>query len=446
MRLLSLFSGIGAFEKALTLNGMSYELVNYCEIDKYASKAYSVIHNVSEDLNLRDVRAVDTTALKDIDLLTYGFPCQDISCAGEQKGFVDTDGNVTRSGLFFEALRIILGVKPKVAIAENVKALTTKKFTKEFDIVLKGLDTAGYNNYWSVLNAKDYGTPQNRERVFIISIRKDIDNGSFSFPTPVPLEIRLKDVLEKDVDEKFYLSSVQIQRIKTISYLSGQRRIQEKDWYDTLCARDWKDPKCVMVQTNNCIELGWIPKSDTGIKHQSNTFYSSEGVARTLTACDYKSPMMVTETAKVMQVGNLRQGNGWDNPQCGRVYDTNGLSPTLNTMQGGDRQPKIVERVTAAAMRGRGSDNTQQIELSDRDYSNALTLVQKDSLVAEHAPFRIRKLTPLECWRLMGFTDDDCNKVKAAGISNTQLYKMAGNSICVSVLQAIFTNLRGVLC
>ena len=200
------------------------------------------------------------------------------------------------------------------------------------------------------------------------------------------------------------------------------------------------------AKDNNCIELGWIPKSDTGTKHHSNTFYSSEGVARTLTACDYKSPMMITETAKVMQVGNLRQGSGWDNPQCGRVYDTDGLSPTLNTMQGGDRQPKIVERVTAAAMRGRGSDNIQQIELSDRDYSNALTTVQKDSLVAEHSPFRIRKLTPLECWRLMGFTDGDCNKVKGAGISNTQLYKMAGNSICVSVLQAIFNQLRGVLC
>ena len=381
MRLLSLFSGIGAFEKALALNGMDYELVNYCEIDNYTSKAYSVIHNVSEELNLKDVRAVDTTKLNDIDLLTYSFPCQDLSQAGRQQGFIDADGNVTRSGLFFEALRIILGVKPKVAIAENVKALTTKKFTKEFDIVLKGLDTAGYNNYWAVLNAKDYGTPQNRERVFIISIRKDIDNGSFSFPTPVPLKIRLKDMLESEVDEKFYLSDEQLQKIKP-------------NTSDT-------------AKGNNCIELGWIPKSETGTKHQSNTFYSSEGVARTLTACDYKSPMMITETAKVMQVGNLRQGTGWDNPQYGRVYNANGISPTLLTMQGGNRQPKIVE--------------------------------QKQD-------FRIRKLTPLECWRLMGFTDEDCNKVKAAGISNSQLYKMAGNSICVSVLQAIFNQLRGVLC
>lgn len=749
MRLLSLFSGIGAFEKALALNDMDYELVNYCEIDKYASKAYSVIHNVSEELNLKDVRAVDTTALKDIDLLTYGFPCvpkgylvqtasglkpieevttddqvlthknqykkvlktmsrtsdhiytingvgckikltdehplyiyrngefvwvqtkdlnpatdrivyninthsirkdisndalwligryfadgykenhtlfrpifcigktktsefeervkdfkhnkihgerscveyrvtderitslidelktgaankeipnwvidlpldqlssfyagyfsgdgharkdrntmmmstvskklcfglmqiiiklfnkvptlsirvdnrkesykdvynlqfspnaknqlviddhicvdiksvtrdqrdievfnievaddnsytvnnvivhncQDISQAGEQKGFVDNNGNVTRSGLFFEALRIILGVKPKVAIAENVKALTTKKFSKEFEIVLNGLDTAGYNNYWAVLNAKDYGTPQNRERVFIISIRKDTDNGSFSFPTPVPLEIRLKDILEKDVDEKFYLSQDKIKSLKASSFMLKTKCVIEKD-----------------------IKIVGHTKSGG----ERSAILSTTGICNCLSATDYKQPKQIIEDAKVMQVGNLRQGNGWDNPQCGRVYDTNGLSPTLNTMQGGDRQPKIVEPAILRPVRTEyGKQIRKQYEAGEitehrknmvtleprtDNISNTLTTVQKDNYVIEPKltqDFRIRKLTPLECWRLMGFTDDDCNKVKVAGISNTQLYKMAGNSICVSVLQAIFNQLRGVLC
>ena len=361
MKLLSLFSGIGAFEKALVLNNMDYELVNYCEIDKYAAKAYSIIHNVSEDLNLKDIRTVDTSTLKDIDLITYGFPCVDISRAGKQKGFVDDNGNVTRSGLFFEALRIIIDTQPKVAIAENVKALTTKKFADEFGIVLHGLDNAGYNNYWAVLNAKDYGIPQNRERVFIISIRKDVDNGTFAFPKPIPLTTRLKDVLETNVDEKFYLLDAQIHSIKTNTFVQATRRIQDKDYCDTILARDYKDPKCVMVDT---------------------------------------------DTAKVMQIGNIKPKNSWDNPQYGRVYDSNGISPALLTMQGGNRQPKIVEH-------------------------------KQD--------FRIRKLTPLECWRLMGFTDEDCNKVKAAGISNSQLYKMAGNSICVSVLQAIFRQLKDIL-
>lgn len=177
LNVLSLFSGIGAFEKALENLNIDHEVVGYCEIDKYASKAYSVIHDISEDKNLKDVTKIDILDIVDpVDLITYGFPCQDISNAGKQRGF-EHDGELTRSGLFFEALRIIEDYKPKFAIAENVKALVSKKFTNEFNIVLDSLDKAGYNNYWQVLNAKDYGIPQNRERVFIISIRKDIDKG-----------------------------------------------------------------------------------------------------------------------------------------------------------------------------------------------------------------------------------------------------------------------------
>jgi DNA (cytosine-5)-methyltransferase 1 len=206
MKVLSLFSGIGAFEKALTNLDIPYELTAFCEIDKYASKSYSAIHDVSESLNLGDITKVDEKQLpKDIDLITYGFPCQDISLAGKQKGLFNADGTQTRSGLFFEALRIIEETQPKVAIAENVKNLTSKKFALQFEIVLSSLEAAGYNNYWQVLNAKDYGVPQNRERVFIVSIRKDIDNGQFIFPAPIPLELKLKDILEETVEEKYYI-------------------------------------------------------------------------------------------------------------------------------------------------------------------------------------------------------------------------------------------------
>lgn len=206
LNVLSLFSGIGAFEKALENLNIPYNLVGYCEIDKYASKAYSIIHDVPEELNLKDVTKVDILDIEDrVDLITYGFPCQDISNAGKQKGFTDENGERTRSGLFFEALRIIDDYRPKFAIAENVKALTSKKFSEEFKTVLESLEEVGYNNYYQVLNAKDYGIPQNRERVFIISIRKDIDKG-FEFPQPVPLELKLKDILEDNVEEKYYLS------------------------------------------------------------------------------------------------------------------------------------------------------------------------------------------------------------------------------------------------
>lgn len=212
MKILSLFSGIGAFEKALTNMGVNYELVNYCEIDKYASRSYSAIHNVPETMNLGDITKVDTSKLPDdITLVTYGFPCQDISLAGQQKGF-EHEGERTRSGLFFEALRIIEDCKPKFAICENVKNLTSKRFSKEFQIVLESLEEAGYKNYWQVLNAKDYGIPQNRERVFIISIRDDIDKG-YEFPKPFPLQLRLKDMLDAEVDEKFYLSEKAIQYV-----------------------------------------------------------------------------------------------------------------------------------------------------------------------------------------------------------------------------------------
>lgn len=248
MKVLSLFSGIGAFEKALDNLGVPYELAAYCEIDKYASKSYQAIHGVSETKNLGDITKVDEKKLpKDIDLITYGFPCQDISLAGKQKGLFNEDGTQTRSGLFFEALRIIEETQPRVAIAENVKNLTSKKFAVQFGIVLDSLKAAGYNNYFQVLNAKDYGIPQNRERVFIVSIRKDIDNGEFKFPKAFPLELRLKDMLDDEVDEKYYLSESNILKIQNSKFAQEASRIQSSDICQTLLARDYKDPKCVQV-------------------------------------------------------------------------------------------------------------------------------------------------------------------------------------------------------
>ena len=229
MKVLSLFSGIGAFEKALDRLNIDYELVAFSEIDKYATKSYCAIHGVDESMNLGDITKVDENSLpKDIDLITYGFPCQDISLAGKQKGMFNDDGTQTRSGLFFEALRIIEATKPKIAIAENVKNLTGKKFKEQFELVLKSLEEAGYSNYWKVLNAKDYGIPQNRERVFIISIRKDIDKG-YEFPEPFPLQLRLKDMLEDKVDEKYYLSDEQI---LTAGYFGNAVNPNLKDVYD----------------------------------------------------------------------------------------------------------------------------------------------------------------------------------------------------------------------
>ena len=214
IRYISLFSGIGAFEKALDNLGIPYELLAYCEVDKYASKAYSLLHHVPESMNLGDITKVDEKALPtDIDLLTYGFPCQDISIAGNKRGFVNEDGTKTRSGLFFNALRIIEHCKPKVAVAENVKNLTSKSMSSIFSIVLESLDNAGYNCYWQVLNSADYGMPQGRERVFIVSIRKDVDDHSFRFPPVIPLEMCMGDLLDEKVPAEFYLSEEKTQSV-----------------------------------------------------------------------------------------------------------------------------------------------------------------------------------------------------------------------------------------
>lgn len=295
MKYLSLFSGIGAFEKALDNIGIPYELAAFCEIDKYASKSYAAIHGVPESMNIGDITKVDEKKLpKDLDLITYGFPCQDISISGKQKGLFNADGTQTRSGLFFEALRIIEETQPRVAIAENVKNLTSKRFSLQFKIVLDSLKAAGYNNYWQVLNAKDYGVPQNRERVFIVSIRKDIDNGSFKFPGAFPLELRLKDMLEDEVDEKYYLSKKMkeyLERISAENKARGNGNVYSPSDLDGCC----------------------------------KTITTKEG-------CRVKDNFIV-ETEKVISVCNVNpSGKGMN----GNVIDEEGISATLTTNKGED--------------------------------------------------------------------------------------------------------------
>lgn len=384
IKLLSLFSGIGAFEKALDNIGIDYELVNYCEIDKYASKAYSLIHNVDESKNLIDVTKVDTSKLpKDIDLITYGFPCQDISIAGKQNGFEDVNGNRTRSGLFFEALRIIEDTKPKIAIAENVKALTSKRFTKELKTVLKSLDEDGYNCYWKVMNAKNYGIPQNRDRVFIVSIRKDIDNFEFHFPQPIELKLKLKDLLESDVDEKYYLSD------KSEIYVLGNAvNKQLKDMYKRENAYLNKDISYT-INTNSLRRVG-------------DTNYIVDGIENEIQVKDY---------IKIREATKKGYAEAYPGDYVNIQY------PNSNTRRG---------RV------GNGIANT--------------LLTSKENGVVVDNPLRLRRLTEKECFRLMGFDDSDCDILKDNGISMTQIYKQAGNSIVVNVLEALFKELFNAIC
>lgn len=202
------FSGIGTQRMALRNLWIEHEVVAIAEIDKYALASYEVIHG--DCPNLGDISKIEPNTIPDHDLFTYSFPCQDISVAGKQKGF--EKGGKTRSGLLWECEKVIRAKRPRYLLMENVKNLVSKKFKAGFEEWLTALEEMGYTNYWQILNAKDYGIPQNRERVFCISILGEHE--PYIFPEKRELTLRLKDVLEDEVDEKYYLSEEKTRSIK----------------------------------------------------------------------------------------------------------------------------------------------------------------------------------------------------------------------------------------
>ena len=208
IKVLELFGGIGACSKALERLGIDYEIADYVEIDKYAVKSFNAIHGTN--FEPQDICKWDKDI--EVDLVMHGSPCQDISLAGLQKGA--DEGSGTRSSLMYETIRIVKKLKPKYVIWENVKNLISKKHKHNFDAYIEILQELGYRSYYQVLNAKDYGIPQNRERVFTVSIRNDIEK-EFIFPPKQELKLKLKDILEDNVDEKYYLSD------KMIEYISA---------------------------------------------------------------------------------------------------------------------------------------------------------------------------------------------------------------------------------
>ena len=185
----------------------TYTLVGWSEIDRYAIQAHNALFPDAADRNFGDITTIDWESVPDFDLFTYSFPCQDISSAGLQKGF--TEGEGTRSGLLWECRKAITAKRPRFLLMENVKALVSKKFMPMFRLWCTEVENHGYTNYWQVLNAKDFGIPQNRERVFMVSVRNDVHQ-RFQFPQPFPLTLTLDDVLEEEVEEKYYLSNERI--------------------------------------------------------------------------------------------------------------------------------------------------------------------------------------------------------------------------------------------
>ena len=329
LKVFEAFAGYGSQSIALRNLGIDYEVVAISEIDKYAIQAYEAIHG--SVLNLGDISKINVEDIPQHDLFTYSFPCQDLSVAGKQAGLIKGQ---TRSGLLYECEKIIEHCRPKYLLMENVKNLVGKKFRPQFYEWLRYLKGLGYTNYTQVLNAKDYGVPQNRERVFVVSILGE--HKPYEFPKPIKLNKYVKDILENTVDNKYYLGKT-------------------KDFFI---------------------------KNSFSMEEKGNGF---------------RFTPLVRENAQIAKTITTRAGSRMDD---NFIIDI--------------------------------ESNQEKFEFSSKN---------KRLFKINNNDFRIRKLTPRECFRLMGMREDDIDKIQQAGISNTQQYKMAGNSICVPVLEAIFRNL-----
>jgi len=395
------FSGVGAFNQALIRLGIEYHEVFACDMDKYARQTF--IHNYGEpeyyptNVYNREIPS------KSLDIYMTSPPCQAFSLAGKRLGKDDQRGI-----LFFNSHEFIKVNKPRYFIFENVKGLLSDDGGNTFQEWVNMLggksvngvpvlfpydDSVPYHIYWKVLNAKNYGVPQNRERVFIIGIRDDQDN-TFTWPIEETLTKRLNDVLEDDVDEKYFLSEKMINGIENTNFQSYKSLIQEKEYCDCLKACDYKAPKSIKIKSatskgyeeateGDSINFS-VPNSET------RRGRVGKGVAQTLdTACN-----------QGVMIGAFR-GRNPDNPS---------------------------DRTT-------GTPTEQRLEINSQGTSNTITSVQKDNVVVEM--HRIRRLTPRECFRLMDFPDSFTWPV-----SDSQAYKQAGNSIVVGVLAKIISKLR----
>ena len=514
LTMIELFSGIGAQEKALRQLNIPYEVTHTCDLDKDAVLSYTAMRtdfenefnsynfpsveemiselqekNVGYDFikgkhtittrtpidklkryyladklshNLGDISKV--VRLHYADIVTYSFPCTDLSVAGKGEGMQnkcescghswpidfsnaddilicpncgETVSSSTRSGLLGQVQRLLSvaydnNELPKYLLLENVKNLVGKNFVNQFNAWVKWLDNIGYNTYYQVLNAKHYGIPQNRERIFALSIRKDVDNGKFTFPEKSPLNIRLKDMLEKNVDERYYLPDDRIDKILNSTFMQEKKRIQTKDVCDTLLARDWKDPKCVQVEEPFIVaSRGRNPDNPsdrtTGAPTEQRLEPNFSGCTNTLTSVQKDN--WVAEPI-VYDDYNSRISSDQDaintlTTNCGASAERNGV--------------KIIEPIVCEERRDEG------IRLFKDDCVGTLRTIDAcgDKRVIEpkeDIKWRIRKLTPKECWRLMGFSDSDYDKASQY-VSASSLYKQAGNSICTCCLIAIFNAL-----
>ncbi len=380
LRLIELFGGVGSQAMALRDIGVNFEHYRLVEFDKYPVASYNAIHGT--DFKPTDIRSVHGADLGIVDkdkydyLMTYSFPCQSLSVAGKQEGM--KKGSGTRSGLLWEVERLLteMSDRPQILVMENVPQVIADKNKPDFDLWVEFLHSIGYNSYYKILNASDYGIPQNRRRCIMVSI---LGKYRFIFPSPVALQKNMKDYMEKSVDSKYFIPGTKALEVYE-NFIENQTQPLEK------------------------IVIGGMQK------HQA---VKSDGICTTLTASmgtggGYVPMVLDSELPKerffLQAVETLRNTNAKEGDTIdsfNRRVNTSGISPTLTTRPEGFK-------------------------------TAILPVVKKDDKT-----LGIRKLTPKECWRLMGFTDKDFFNAEKTN-SNCQLYKQAGNSIVKNVLMAVF--------
>ncbi len=448
------FAGIGCQRMALNrlIGKENVVSVGISEIDKFALMSYEAIHG---DLhNYGDITEINGKDLPEIDILTWSFPCQDLSKAGQQKGLKNT-----RSGLGFQVIRILkeMKTKPKVLLMENVPDLISQKFKDGWRIMFNEIEKLGYSNYVETLNAKDYGVAQNRNRIFMVSILGDYN---YNYPTPFKLKKHIKDYLETNVDEKYFLSDKQVKSMQHSTYTITRKKLQTKKYSQTLMARDYKDPKCVEVEVFDYrYDEGWREKQNPNI---STTITTKQGGGFS------GQPLLKIKekTKKGYSVATDGDGVYIDRPHQKRGVVQKGMIQTIKT-SGADigvvvkdkrnlKEKLADDLIESGTVKGgeiinhsytnAGKNPNSRLTLEDyietKDGVMPTLTTRADTLgiAANTSKLRIRKLTPKECWRLMGI-DDDCFLKAEKVVSNSQLYKQAGNGIVIDVLYHIFRKL-----
>jgi DNA (cytosine-5)-methyltransferase 1 len=282
IKVIELFAGTGSQTQALKNIGVEHEVVAIAEFDKHADKSYRALHG--EVNNLFDIRNVE--ALPVADLWTYSFPCQDISVAGVQRGF--NKDKSTRSGLLWEVERLLLraradGTLPKYLLLENVKNVIGERHIHAYERWLAFLAGFGYQTFTKVLNATGFGVPQSRERVFGISILSNFQR--YEFPTSSPTELKLKDILETEVDQGYWITEERVQKMLASNFMQTRKKIRNHDSYaNTLCASDGSDPQCVRFPDGNTRKL-------TETEYWRLMGWTDEQIAKVKAACVPKSQM-----------------------------------------------------------------------------------------------------------------------------------------------------------